>query len=149
MMRFLMAGALLAAVLALPPFWYAVLPTPAPALPPPGRLVGVSPGLSVNLIEAGVGPPVLLVHGHRACAYDWTPTIRELSATGHRVFAYDRIGYGYSNGRAPARVTVETNAAELLSLLATLDLHDVTIVGWSYGGRSPSSLRSGTPPASL
>lgn len=129
----LVIAALLVAI-ALPPLWYTVLPGEVPELPPAGRPVEVSPGLSVNLIEAGAGPPVLLVHGHPGCAYDWTPTMSELSRRGHRVLAYDRVGYGRSDGRKPGRVGVDTNATELLRLLDALDLRNVTLVGWSYGG---------------
>ena len=60
--------------------------------------------------------------------------MRELAQRGFRVLAYDRVGYGRSDGRAPGRATVETNAGELLGLLAALDLRDVTLVGASYGG---------------
>jgi pimeloyl-ACP methyl ester carboxylesterase len=135
MLRFLLAlGALAVVLLAAPPLWYAAFPIAAPELPPAGRRVEVSPGLGVNVIEAGAGPPVVLVHGHPGCAYDWGPFMREVAQRGLRALAYDRVGYGRSDGRAPGRVTVETNAGELLALLAALDLRDVTLVGASYGG---------------
>lgn len=126
-------GLVLSALL-LPPLWYAVFAEPPPELPPAGRRVEVRPGLAVNVIEQGEGPAVLLVHGHPACAYDWQPLMRELAARGYRAIAYDRVGYGYSDGRPPGRVTVDMNAAELVTLLARLDLEDATLVGWSYGG---------------
>jgi pimeloyl-ACP methyl ester carboxylesterase len=127
-------AALVLAALALPPLWYAVFRPAPPELPPAGRRVEVAPGLAVNVLEAGTGPPVLLVHGHPGSAYDWQPTFDALALLGHRVVAYDRVGYGRSDGRAPGRVRVETNAGELLGLLDALDLRDVTVVGWSYGG---------------
>lgn len=130
----LVAVALLVAAIVLPPLWYAGRSEPVSDLPPAGRRVQVSPGLSVNLIEAGSGPPVLLVHGHPGCAYDWAPTMTALVARGHRVFAYDRIGYGYSDGRSPGSILVETNATELLRLMGQLALPDLTLVGTSYGG---------------
>lgn len=134
-MRFLLAlGALGVVLLAAPPLWYAAFPVAAPELPPAGRRVEVSPGLGVNVIEAGAGPPVVLVHGHPGCAYDWGPFMRELAERGFRALAYDRVGYGRSDGRAPGRTSVETNAGELLGLLAALDLRGVTLVGASYGG---------------
>jgi non-heme chloroperoxidase len=126
--------ALVVAVLVLPPIWYVVFAEPPPDLPAPGRRVEVRPGLSVNVIEKGSGPPVILVHGHPACAYDWQPLMGELAARGFRAIAYDRLGYGYSDGRPPGRVSVEMNAAELVTLIASLDLEDATLVGWSYGG---------------
>lgn len=127
-------GLFLLGVLAGLPLWYAFFPAAPLELPAAGHRVKIASGMSVNVIEAGSGPPVLLVHGHPGCAYDWAQTIRELSARGFRVLAYDRLGYGRSDGRPPGRVTVDTNAEELLQLLAALDLREVTLVGWSYGG---------------
>jgi pimeloyl-ACP methyl ester carboxylesterase len=131
---FLWLGALVLLALVLPPLFFALDRELPPELPPAGRHVEVAPGLAVNVLEAGSGPTLVLVHGHPACAYDWEPTLRELAGRGFHVVAYDRVGYGRSDGRAPARVTVETNAGELLALLAALGLRDVTLVGWSYGG---------------
>jgi pimeloyl-ACP methyl ester carboxylesterase len=122
------------AALGLPPLWYALFPEVAPELPPAGRRVEVAPGLGVNVIEAGQGPAIVLVHGHPGCAYDWLPLQSELAARGHRVLAYDRVGYGRSDGRRDGDYTVGANAGELLALLAASGLRDATLVGWSYGG---------------
>ena len=106
MMRILLfLLALLVAAIALPPLWYALFPVAAPELPPAGRRVEVSPGLGVNVIEAGAGPPVLLVHGHPGCAYEWQPFMAELAQRSFRAIAYDRVGYGRSDPRpAPGPV---------------------------------------------
>jgi pimeloyl-ACP methyl ester carboxylesterase len=130
----LVLGAALAAALALPPLWYAVFPEPAPELPPPGRRVEVAPGVGVNVIEAGSGRPVVLVHGHPGSAYDWSRLVQELAARGQRALAYDRVGYGRSDARTNGAWTVESNARELRALLDAEDLRDVVLVGWSYGG---------------
>jgi pimeloyl-ACP methyl ester carboxylesterase len=136
--RLLALAALAVALVALPPLGYALFPerAPEPELPPAGRAVALSPDVAVNVLEAGSGPAVVLVHGHPGSAYDWAPTTEDLVRRGRRVVAYDRVGYGRSGGRpgAPSRVGVETNAEELVRLLAALDLRDVTLVGWSYGG---------------
>lgn len=123
-----------AAALALPPLWFSIFPAPVPEMPPPGRRVEVRPGVGVNVIEAGEGPAVVLVHGHPGSAYDWSAVARELAARGHRAIAYDRVGYGHSDARPDGDFTVAANADELLGLLAAEDLRDVTLVGWSYGG---------------
>ncbi len=131
----LVVAAALAAALALPPLWYAVFPEPAPELPPAGRRVEVAPGVGVNVLDSGsAGPPIVLVHGHPGSAYDWAPLARELAARGHRVIAYDRVGYGRSDARTNGAWTVESNARELRGLLDAEDLRDVVLVGWSYGG---------------
>jgi pimeloyl-ACP methyl ester carboxylesterase len=89
----------------------------------------------VNVVLAGSGAPVVLVHGLPGCAYDWRELSRALAARGLRAIAYDRVGYGYSDPRPDGgRFSVEENALELLGLLEALDLSDATLVGWSYGG---------------
>ncbi|MEO2170037.1 MAG: alpha/beta hydrolase, partial [bacterium] len=98
------------------------------------RRIPVGRGLEVNAIEQGSGLPIVLVHGSPGSAYDWKPTLEALAARGYHVLAYDRVGYGYSDGRQDEAYTVESNARELLALLENAELQDATIVGWSYGG---------------
>jgi pimeloyl-ACP methyl ester carboxylesterase len=92
----------------------------------------------VNVIERGAkdapGPPIVLIHGHPGCAYDWMPLPDELAARGHRVLAYDRVGYGRSDPRTNGVFTVAATGDDLLALLAAEDLRDAVVVGWSYGG---------------
>lgn len=106
----------------------------APELPPAGRKVRVSPTASVNVLDRGAGPPVVLVHGHPGTAYDWVAFQSALAAHGHRVLAYDRVGYGRSDPRSDGLFLLEQNARELHALLAAEDLRGITLVGWSYGG---------------
>ncbi len=103
---------------------------------PEGKSVAIGGGLEINLIDVGEGPPVFLVHGLPSCAGDWAGTVAELAAAGHRVIAYDRIGYGYSS-RSEAtldRYTYDSNAHDLLALMDALDIERAALVGWSYGG---------------
>jgi len=104
-----------------------------PHLPPIGLRIAVGAGRAVNAVVKGDGPAVVLVHGLPGCGYDWSPLGDALAARGFRTLAYDRIGYGYSDGRSDDDFTIAANARELLALLASQDLHDVTLVGWSYG----------------
>jgi pimeloyl-ACP methyl ester carboxylesterase len=124
----------LAAFIILPPLWFAIFPEPKPDLPPAGERVTVTPSQRINVIEQGRGPTVVLIHGHPGCAYDWRPVMGELATRGFHTLAYDRVGYGYSDGRQNDDYMVEANAEELLGLLDAKRLEDVTVVGWSYGG---------------
>jgi pimeloyl-ACP methyl ester carboxylesterase len=124
----------LVALFVLPPTWFAIFPQPKPDLPPAGRRVEAAPGLGVNLIEKGAGPTVVLVHGQPGTAYEWTAVMGELAKRGHRVLAYDRAGYGRSDRRLDGDYSYNANAHELLGLLDTERLTDVTVVGFSYGG---------------
>jgi pimeloyl-ACP methyl ester carboxylesterase len=127
--------ALLAAVVVLPPLYYAVFPyEAAPLLPPPGQRVILPGGAGVNVIEEGDGPPVVLSHGLPGSAYDWRALLPEIADRGYRAIAYGRVGYGHSDPRPGGDYTPEANARELNGLLEALDLDDVTVVGWSYGG---------------
>src|SRR5262245_44183413 len=83
----------------LPPTWFALFPQPKPDLPPPGRRVAIGPATGINVIERGTGPTVVLVHGQPGCAYDWLPVMTQLAQRGFRALAYDRVGYGRSDGR--------------------------------------------------
>lgn len=136
-MRRILIGlvALLGLAVALPPLWFVVWPAPEPPpLPPAQRRVALPGGVRVHVVEAGRGAPVVLVHGLPGSAWDWRHTTEALAARGRHVFAYDRVGYGHSDPRPDDAFTVARNAEELVALLEALDLRDVTVVGWSYGG---------------
>lgn len=123
------------ALIALPPLYYAVFPAEPVSLPAPGRRIDVGDGVSVNALEWGSGgSPIVLVHGLPGTAYDWAPLGEALAERGHRVIAYDRIGYGHSDARRNDAFTPEGNARDLLGLLESEGLGDVTVAGWSYGG---------------
>jgi len=125
---------LMIAAIVVPPLYYSAIPVTEPELPPPGRRIIVGTGVAVNAIDEGHGPPIVLVHGLPGSAYDWAPLSTALASRGHRVIAYDRVGYGYSDPRLNDAYTPEGNADDLLGLLETEDLLDATVVGWSYGG---------------
>jgi pimeloyl-ACP methyl ester carboxylesterase len=125
---------LLAAAIALPPLWFRAFPAKLPALAPPETFVALASGPRMHAIVRGEGPAVVLVHGLPGQASEWRATTELLAAHGRRVVAIDRLGYGHSDARDGDEFTLESNARELRELLDALDLADVTVVGWSYGG---------------
>jgi peroxiredoxin len=127
---------LLLAGIILPPTYFALVGEPeAVELPAPGRLLQLSGGAELNVLESGQGPAIVLVHGLPGCAYDWTPLFERLAEGGRRVIVYDRVGYGYSSSReSESNYTYDHNASELLELLEALNVSQATLVGWSYGG---------------
>jgi len=132
--------ALLVAAIVLPPIWFSLFPDdPPPELPPAGTRVELSDGTGLNVLESGEGRPVVMIHGLPGSAYDWRDTIPEVAALGMRAIAYDRVGYGRSDPRTSGAFTTASNADELLGLLEAMDLDDVTVVGWSYGGATSLS----------
>lgn len=142
----LIAVALLIAALVLPPLRFVVFPAdPPPLLPPAGRRVVLTDGTGLNVLVSGQGRPVVMVHGLPGSAYDWRETSAALAAIGMRAIAVDRVGYGRSDPRTSGAYTPKSNAAELLDLLEAMELHDVTVVGWSYGGSTAMTAAMSQP----
>ena len=56
-----------------------------------------------------------------------------MTGNGHRAIAHDRRGHGRSSQTWDGN-DIDTYADDLACLLTTLDLHDVTLVGFSTGG---------------
>lgn len=82
--------------------------------------------------DHGTGQPVVLIHGYPLDGSSWERQSRELLAAGHRVITYDRRGFGRSS-KAGTGYDYDTFAADLDTLLTTLDLTDVVLVGFSMG----------------
>jgi non-heme chloroperoxidase len=101
----------------------------------PKLTVGTENGSPIELdyCDLGAGDPVVLIHGWPLSKRSWEPQVPALIEAGHRVITYDRRGFGASsqpwNG-----YDYDTFAADLEALLTHLDLHGVTLVGFSMGG---------------
>ena len=97
------------------------------------RIRLADPPLAVRVLEAGDGPPLVLVHGSGMSASTWAPLMLHLP--GHRLIALDLPGFGLSDpddyGGRPLR---EHAVAQLTSLLDALGLETVPIIGTSLGG---------------
>jgi pimeloyl-ACP methyl ester carboxylesterase len=90
-------------------------------------------GVALNVVERGVGAPVLLVHGLAADAEAMAPVAGAL-ADDARVIAYDRRGYGSSGAPEPYRgTTVEEQAQDAAALLGALDPGPVVACGDGFG----------------
>jgi peroxiredoxin len=96
--------------------------------------VGQENSTSIDLYyeDHGSGQPVVLVHGYPLDGNSWEKQSRALLDAGYRVITYDRRGFGRSS-RPTTGYDCDTFAADLNTLLETLDLHDVTLVGFSMG----------------
>ena len=82
--------------------------------------------------DHGSGPPVVLLAGWPLDSRSWEPQLATLLDAGHRVILYDRRGFGRSS-RPTAGYDFDTLAEDLDAVLVALDLHDVTLVGFSLG----------------
>ena len=88
--------------------------------------------IEVYYEDHGSGPAVLLLSGWPLDSRSWEPQMQVLLEAGHRVIVYDRRGFGQSS-RPTEGYDFDTLAADLDKVLTTLDLRDVTLIGFSLG----------------
>jgi len=135
-------------------------PRPAAAQPPPSALERpltptVSPSMTTELIgmaplatskrkvrtfagdiayvRKGQGPPVLLLHGIPSSSYLWRDVIDPLSTT-FDVLAPDLLGYGDSDKRLDADLSIAAQARYMVAFLETLGVHQAAVIGHDIGG---------------
>ena len=82
--------------------------------------------------DHGAGQAVVLIHGYPLDGSSWERQARELRAAGYRVITYDRRGFGKSS-KVETGYDYDTFAGDLNTVLTTLDLTDVILVGFSMG----------------
>lgn len=93
-------------------------------------------GVKTNYLEAGSGPPVVLIHGSGpgVTAYaNWRLVVPALADRFH-VIAPDMVGFGFTERRDDAQYGVDAWAEQVVGLLDALDLRQASIVGNSFGG---------------
>jgi pimeloyl-ACP methyl ester carboxylesterase len=81
----------------------------------------------------GSGRPVVLIHGWPLSGESFSEQEPVLQAAGYRVITYDRRGFGRSD-KPLTGYTYDTLTEDLHKVITQLDLHDVTLVGFSMGG---------------
>ncbi len=91
-----------------------------------------STDLELYYEDHGTGQPVVLIHGYPLDGSSWEKQTAALLQAGHRVITYDRRGFGRSS-KATEGYDYDTFAADLKTVLDTLDLRDVVLVGFSMG----------------
>ncbi|MCW8100335.1 alpha/beta fold hydrolase [Streptomyces tauricus] len=82
--------------------------------------------------DHGTGQPVVLIHGYPLDGHSWEKQAAALLQAGYRVITYDRRGFGRSS-RPTTGYDYDTFAADLNTVLETLDLDDAVLVGFSMG----------------
>ncbi|MFB6611453.1 alpha/beta fold hydrolase [Agromyces sp. NPDC056379] len=82
--------------------------------------------------DHGSGQPVVLIHGYPLDGHSWEKQSRALLDAGYRVITYDRRGFGQSS-QPTTGYDYDTFAADLNTVLETLELSEVVLVGFSMG----------------
>jgi non-heme chloroperoxidase len=88
--------------------------------------------IEVYYEDHGSGSPVVLIHGWPLSGASWEKQTAALLSAGHRVITYDRRGFG-SSSQPAVGYNYDTLAADLDAVLKTLNLTDVSLVGFSMG----------------
>jgi len=115
--------------------------------PPSGRFVTVD-GVTLHYIEKGEGPPVVLLHGNVVTAEDFrTSGVLDQLAKRHRVFAFDRPGFGYSDRPHGSAWSARAQADLLRDALVILGINRPIVLGHSWGAAVALALALNHPTA--
>jgi pimeloyl-ACP methyl ester carboxylesterase len=89
--------------------------------------------IMLSWVEAGDGPPLLLIHGLMTSAYSWRYVITRL-AKNYRVIALDLPGAGRSGAPSNLSQSPQSQARVLDAFVSELGLKKTYVVGNSLGG---------------
>src|SRR5579885_472812 len=92
-------------------------------------------GARYNVVTAGEGAALMLVHGFTGCAQSWAH-IQPALAAHFRLVMPDLLGHGRTDSPAdPARYRMERCVADLIGMLDALGIDRTHLLGYSMGGR--------------
>src|SRR6266404_7859596 len=93
-------------------------------------------GISLNVVEQGQGPLVLLCHGSPESWHSWRHQLDALAAAGFHAVAPDMRGYGKSDRpEAIDQYTIFHLIGDLVGLLDALEAPTAVIVGHDWGAQ--------------
>lgn len=97
-----------------------------------GKFVTVD-GKKVHYVEAGNGPPIILIHGFLYHSVMWKKNIDAL-AEKFKVYAIDLWGWGYSERLGEKEYSFERYGKQIVGFMDALNIKKATLVGQSMGG---------------
>jgi non-heme chloroperoxidase len=97
-----------------------------------GSIITVD-GTQLYYKDWGAGRPVVFSHGWPLSSDSWESQMLYLAERGYRCIAHDRRGHGRSSQPWSGN-DMDTYADDLAQVIETLDLDDITLVGFSTGG---------------
>jgi pimeloyl-ACP methyl ester carboxylesterase len=80
------------------------------------------------------GPAIILLHGIPSSSYLWKDVIDPLAARGYDVVAPDLLGYGDSDKRVDADLSVAAQSRYVIALMEQLGIREAAVVGHDIGG---------------
>ena len=91
-------------------------------------------GVDLNVVTAGEGEPVLLLHGFPDSAQLWRRVMPKLVDAGYRVIAPDQRGFGRSAApRGAGNYTIGQIGRDALAVLDQLGVERAKLVGHDWG----------------
>lgn len=91
-------------------------------------------GLEMNVLTAGEGSPLLLLHGFPDSSKLWRNLIPGLTDAGFRVIVPDQRGFGDTSAPPDKRdYTIEHITADAIALLDALGIERAALVGHDWG----------------
>jgi 2-hydroxy-6-oxo-octa-2,4-dienoate hydrolase len=89
-------------------------------------------GLRFNLLDAGSGPPLLMLHGGGSRAEHFAE-MAALLADRFRVIAYDQRGFAQTGAADPQPVDHDHWASDVPAVMDALGIAHAALLGWSMG----------------
>ena len=86
------------------------------------------------------GRTYVLIHGAWFGGWVWQDVAKRLRAMGHDVYAPSLTGLGDRRHLLRPDINLDTHTDDIVNLLVEENLHDVVLVGWSYGGMVASNV---------
>src|SRR5947209_3152164 len=92
-------------------------------------------GVRLHYVEAGDGPPVVLLHGFPEFWYAWRHQLPALAAAGFRAVAPDLRGYNLSD-KPPGveNYRVDRLTDDVAGLIRAIGATEAAVVGHDWGG---------------
>src|SRR5262249_2484499 len=91
-------------------------------------------GIRMNLLEAGDGPLVILLHGFPELGYSWRHQLPAFAEAGYRVIAPDQRGYGKTDcPSATEEYTLCHLVADVVGLVHALGEKRACVLGHDWG----------------
>ncbi len=97
-----------------------------------GKFVTVD-GKKVHYVEAGNGPPIILIHGFLYHTVMWKKNIDAL-AEKFKVYAIDLWGWGFSERLKEKEYSFERYGKQIVGFMDALNIKKATLAGQSMGG---------------
>ena len=101
------------------------------------RVIGGG-GVALHVVEGGNpdGPAMLFIHGYCQSTFAWREQFSSELGRDFRLVGFDLRGHGESDKPAEGSAYTESQpwAEDVAAVIAALELKNVTLVGWSYGG---------------